>query len=144
MWMGFAVAPVVGPIAFVLWLAIVFLFSTALNISVNTASVAVMTGIAVTVGIPASYAVAGLFGMPLAFFLRNRGRLNAFTIHSSALCISGIVAVCCQFLIVLEDVSLTARIIALIYVFLLTVVPILLSAMTFWLIVRCPPEDKTN
>lgn len=142
--MGFAVAPVVVPIAFVLWLAIIFLFCTALNISVNTASVVVLSGIAGTVGIPASYAVAGLLGMPLAFFLRNRGRLNAFTIHVAALSISGIFAVCCQFLIAMRDVSLIARMIASLYPFLLIVVPILLSAMTFWLVVRSPSEDTTS
>ena len=70
MWRAYALAPAVTPLTF---LAILAIGGGSLPANV------------IALGFAACYLVAALIGMPIAFWLRRRGSLNALTIHGAAL-----------------------------------------------------------
>jgi hypothetical protein len=87
LWIAFAVAPFVAPL-----LAAIVLFGIAFgyqannpaDVDVNPMSMILAPAVLLIVGVPASYVVAGTIGMPIAFWLRRRDRLNGSSIHVTA------------------------------------------------------------
>ncbi|MFT5304117.1 MAG: hypothetical protein ACI87E_004002 [Mariniblastus sp.] len=85
LWWAYAFAPAVAPIVFAIT---VFLLGTLLHDATSTGTpigIVLIPLASLTVGILASYVIAGFIGMPIAFFLRKRNKLNGFTIHGAAL-----------------------------------------------------------
>ena len=134
LWRAYLIAPCVAPLAFVLLLVILLVVSGPLNIDVNPASVLILPVLALTVGVVVCYVVAGAIGMPIAFYLRNRGILNGYTIHGAAL---GWSIVFCGS-IALLSIRNAPQQVPIVFAYLLCGVapPVLLSASTFWLLVR--------
>jgi hypothetical protein len=104
-------------------------------------------------GVPASYAVAGVLGMPIAFWLRRRGRLNGYTVHGAALVGNAAVAMGLMLLALPlissahgEPAGFTEWLIAALILFLVLVPFVMLSATTFWLIGvrrgKSPPDTE--
>jgi hypothetical protein len=107
---------------------------------VNPASFLVLPVLALTVGLVACYVVAGTIGMPIAFFLRNRGQLNGYTIHAAALACSilfcGAIA-----LLSIGEAPQQAQVfmgylLGFGYLMCGVAPPVLLSGTAFWLLVR--------
>jgi len=136
MWVGYGVAPVVAPLAFIGQLVLIVLLAERFNLDLNNASLVFLPVLALSVGLVACYGVAGVIGMPLAFVLRRRRRLNAFYIHLCALGWALVFAFGCQVFLGKEGLSLGERAFLCAYVFSGTAAPILLSATAFWLVVR--------
>lgn len=88
LWIAYGIAPLVAPLV-----AAIAVFVTGLvyqtthpeDVEVNPMSMVFAPVLLLIVGVPASYGVAGLIGMPIAFWLRKRGRLNGYTVHGAAL-----------------------------------------------------------
>lgn len=137
MWLAWAVVPLVPPIVFILQLPVVYLIASTLGVDVNHASFVVLPFAAMTFGLFVSYAFAGLIGVPLAFFLRNRGRLHAISIYCCAFGFVVMLAVISQS-VGIKGGSLTVveRLRWAAYVSTSMVVPILTAATVFWSMVR--------
>ena len=127
MWRAYLLAPAVTPIIFVL--LVLFL---GMNISIDL----------IAFGFLACYLVAGLIGMPIAFLLRKRQQLNAWTIHIAALGWGVLWSLFCSFASVyavaaiggsIESISIT------ILCFLaLMVPPVVLAGSAFWILLKNP------
>lgn len=87
LWWAYAIAPAVAPILFAVTVFVVGMTWLTLNPDFigTPIGVVVIPIISLTVGVVASYFVAGVIGMPIAFFLRKREILNGYTIHGAAL-----------------------------------------------------------
>lgn len=84
LWKAYALAPAVAPISFVAILFMIGAICYAFDVKINPASFLVLPLVAMTAGTIVCYLVAGCIGMPIAFHLRKRGRLNGYTIHAAA------------------------------------------------------------
>ena len=139
LWRAYLFAPGVAPIAFLLMLVIIFLIAGIFEIDVNPASFLVLPVVALTVGVAACYVVASVIGMPIAFFLRNRGQLNGYTIHDAALAWAIVFCGAVSVMFV-RDAPQQAQqlgyLIAFGYLMCGVAPPVLLSATAFWLLVR--------
>lgn len=137
-WWAYLVAPAVAPILFAIAFFVFGVIGLSLRGADDTgtpAGVVMIPLLSLTVGMFASYAVAGIVGMPIAFFLRRRGRLNALTIHGAALVWSLFLSTCIGLAVFFQSPTptfvagwlLPSALVAL------TLSPfILLSATTFW------------
>lgn len=88
LWLSYGIAPLVAPLLAAITVFVVgFSYQAAHpeDIDLNPMSVFAVPIVLLLLGVPASYGVAGLIGMPIAFWLRRRGRLNGFTVHAAAL-----------------------------------------------------------
>jgi len=87
LWWAYAIAPAVAPVIFAVIVFVVGLIWHMVNPDVTGTPVGIvlLPIISLTVGVVASYFVAGVIGMPIAFFLRKREILNGYTIHFAAL-----------------------------------------------------------
>jgi len=139
LWRAYLFAPGVAPIAFLLMLVIIFFVAGIFGIDVNPASFLILPVLALTVGIAVCYVVAGVIGMPIAFFLRNRGQLNGYTIHGAALAWA-IVFCSAISLLSVRDAPQQAQqlgyLMAFGYLMCGVAPPVLLSATAFWLLIR--------
>jgi hypothetical protein len=142
LWIAYGIAPLVAPL-----ISAVTVFVTGMVYLANhpedtgTPIGVILVPIALLIaGVPASYAVAGLVGMPIAFWLRKRNRLNGYTVHGVALLLAAMLA-----LVIAIGNALSARSEAIAFGlldFLQTMLAvfaaispfILLSATAFWLI----------
>jgi hypothetical protein len=95
LWWAYAFAPAVAPILFAVVVFVVGSAYLAMNPedTGTPIGVIVIPLISLTVGVICSYFVAGVIGMPIAFFLRRRNSLNGYTIHGAALIWSIVLAV---------------------------------------------------
>jgi hypothetical protein len=137
LWRAYAFAPAVAPISFVLILFLIGGIATAFNIEVNPASFLVLPVVALTAGMVICYLVAACIGMPIAFYLRRRNSLNGYTIHGAAFCWSIFTAV-----VVATPMSFSQGAkwyhipMAILVLVCVIAPPVLLSATSFWLLVR--------
>lgn len=130
LWRAYFLAPAVAPIAFVVIVFLVGLIAPNLGADVNPASMIVLPVIALTVGFVSCYLIAGVFGMPIAFYLRRRRFLNGYSIHGAALGWAVLFSVFCAFVMVGSDQSEFP--LALGYFGMGVIPPILLSGTAFW------------
>lgn len=87
LWIAYGIAPLVAPLlaAITVFVAgMVYLHNNPEDTGTPIGVIALPI-VLLGVGVPASYAVAGLIGMPIAFALRTRSRLNGYTVHGAAL-----------------------------------------------------------
>jgi hypothetical protein len=142
LWLGYAIAPAVAPLVFAIVVFIVGMVWHMLNPDHTGTPIGVILVpiFSVTVGVVASYGVAGVIGMPIAFHLRKRKRLNGYTIHVAALLwslaftvfLTGTLYVMTQ----APRPEPTTFIFSTLALFAMLTPCILLSATTFWLVVR--------
>ncbi len=134
MWRAYLWSPSAAPIAFV---AIVFLagvVSELLGIEVNPASMLVLPAVALTVGMVSCYLVAGVIGMPIAFYLRHINALNVYSIHGAALCWAVLFTVGCA--LAMFGGNWSELPVLLGYFGIGVIPPVLLSGTAFWLLLR--------
>ena len=134
LWKAYILAPAVAPIAFVALVFLIGFISLSLGADVNEASLLVFPILALTVGTVACYLVAGVIGMPIAFYLRRINLLSAYSIHGAAFCWAALFASACAFYMV--DGNWSELPLALCYVGLGVIPPVMLSGTTFWLLLR--------
>jgi hypothetical protein len=134
MWRAYFYAPIVAPLAFVTIVFIAGYLSVLLGGDVNEASMIVLPGIALTVGVVSCYLVAGFIGMPIAFFLRRIDSLNAFTIHTAAFGWALFFTTICA--IYMVSGTWTDLPLAICYVGAGVIPSVVLSGTAFWLLVR--------
>lgn len=122
-----------APLSFVVFLLGVGGLCFLCGVDFNSASAVVVPVIVLTAGTAASYLVAGVIRMPIAFWLRRHDRLNASTIHLSALVWSLAFAAGAGFL--LSECAQNWLVISM--CILCTTSPsILLAGTAFWALIR--------
>ena len=134
LWRAYFWAPAVAPIAFVVLVILVGLVAPYLGVEINPASMLLLPAIALTVGVVSCYFVAGVIGMPIAFFLRRIHSLNGYSIHGAAFCWAVLFASVCA--VVMVGGNLDEMPLALCYFGLGVIPPVLLSGTAFWLLLR--------
>lgn len=143
LWWAYAFAPAVAPILFAV---VVFVGGSAYlamhpEDTGTPIGVVVIPMISLTVGVMCSYFVAGVIGMPIAFFLRKRDSLNGYTIHGAALIWSMVLAVLLSIGIYASTTpprpAAVEFILPSLGLFVMLAPGILLSATTFWWMVCC-------
>lgn len=134
LWRAYLFAPAVAPLAFVALVFLAVFVSLCFGIEVNEASILILPVLALTIGVVSCYLVAGVLGMPIAFYLRRHNSLNGYSIHFAAFCWAVLFTLFCVFLFVgfnWNDLPL-----ALCYIGLGVIPPVVLSGTAFWLLVR--------
>lgn len=134
MWRAYFYAPIVAPLAFVAIVLAAGYLSVVLGSDVNEASMIVLPGIALTVGVVSCYLVAGFIGMPIAFFLRRIDSLNAFSIHAAAFGWALFFTTLCA--IYLISGKWNELPLAMCYVGAGVIPSVVLSGTAFWLLLR--------
>lgn len=84
LWNAYLFAPAAAPSSFVALLFVVGAACVAFGVEINPASFFVLPVVAMTAGMIICYLVAGCLGMPIAFHLQKRDKLNGYTIHAAA------------------------------------------------------------
>jgi len=84
-WLAYAIAPAIAPISFIVFFVGVCAIAIAAGFQINSASLLIFPIVGFGCGVIVSYVVAGLIGMPIAFYLRRRNRLNFYSIQLAAL-----------------------------------------------------------
>ncbi len=131
MWRAYAFAPAAAPLSFVALLSVV-------GVVLPVAAIAAVTVVC--------YSVAGLIGMPIAFFLRSRHALNGYTIHGAAFCWGLLSSVVCA----AASISVAAAIggtwdsVPLVVAAFAAIIvpPVVLSGTGFWLLLRKMAADE--
>lgn len=134
LWLAYLFAPAVAPLAFVAMVFLVAFVSFCFGVDVNEASILILPVLALTIGVVSCYLVAGVLGMPIAFYLRRRNSLNGYSIHFAAFCWAALFTLFCAALFVgfnWNDLPL-----ALCYIGLGVIPPVVLSGTAFWLLLR--------
>lgn len=130
MWRAYAFAPAVTPIVFI---ALLTVMGVVLPVTVIAA------------GIVICYLVAGLIGMPIAFFLRRRNALNGYTIHGAAFCwgMLSSVASAAAAISVAAAIGGTWEAVPLVVAGFSAIIvpPVVLSGTAFWLLLRKMTAD---
>jgi hypothetical protein len=68
MWKAYLWSPSVAPIAFVALVLLIGIVGEVFGFEVNPASILILPVIALTIGVVSCYVVAGMIGMPIAFW----------------------------------------------------------------------------
>jgi len=127
MWRAYAIAPAVPPVAFI---AIVFVAGGTLPAN------------AVGIGFLACYLVAGLIGMPIAFSLRRRNLLNAWTIHGAAFTWGMLWSISCTVAAIYTTVAIGGSVqsltLTIAWFIAFLVPPIVFAGTAFWLLLKNP------
>ena len=127
MWRAYAIAPAVTPIAF---LAIVSVGGVTMPANFIASAFLVC------------YLVAGLLGMPIAFWLRRRKSLSAWTIHGAALAWGVLWSLFCTvsavYVVVAIGGSIDSLPLTTAWFFALMVPPVVLAGTAFWLLLKNP------
>ena len=127
MWRAYAIAPAVTPVVF-----IAFVLAAGGSVPAGLMAMAFV----------ACYLVAGVIGMPIAFALRRRNRLNAWSIHGAALAWGALWSAFCTVWTIsvvvaiggtIHSVPLTAA-----WSFALMAPPVVLAGTAFWLLLKNP------
>ena len=141
---AYGIAPLIAPLFAAITVFIIgFVYQTTHpdDVDVNPMALIFAPVFLLIAGVPSSYSVAGLIGMPIAFSLRKWSRLNGYTVHGAALLLAAVLALGLAMAGVLSA-SLQSRDLPSFIEFLggalamfLALAPfILLSATAFWLI----------
>ena len=142
MWKAYIWSPSVAPIAFVALVLLIGIVGEVFGIEVNPASMLILTVIALKIGVVSCYVVAGIIGMPIAFYLRRINALNVYSIHGAALCWAVLFSVGCAVVMVGENwVELP---LALGYFGIGVIPPVLLSGTAFWLLLKYYLRSEAN
>lgn len=142
MWRAYLIAPAVAPLAFVAIVLLAGFLSLMLLDDVNEASMLVLPAIALTFGVACCYFVAGVIGMPIAFYLRRVNSLNGYSIHSAAF---GWATLCtCICAVYFVGGSWNELPLALGYVGLGVIPPVVLSGTAFWSLLRLFSKWEAN
>ena len=104
------------------------------GIETNEASLIMLSMLALTIGVVSSYLVAGVIGMPIAFYLRRINALNGYSIHGTAFCWAILFSVICGVAVIGGNWSELPLLGC--YFGAGVVPPVSLSGTTFWLLVR--------
>lgn len=137
LWIAYTISPIVAPISFIAILFLLGAISTAFGVEVNPASFLVLPLAALTLGTLVSYVVAGVIGMPIAFYLRNRNSLTGFSIHVAATCWAVFFSVVVSTPLAIAQGAHWHQVpLAILTLACAVSPPVLLSATCFWLIVR--------
>jgi hypothetical protein len=142
LWWAYFWAPAVAPIAFVAMVLLVGFVGEYFGFAVNPASILVLPVIALTLGTLSCYFVAGVIGMPIAFYLRRIQSLNGYTIHGAAFCWAALFAFFCA--VVMVGGSWNELPLALCYFGFGVIPPVLLSGTAFWLLLRQFSKSEGN
>ncbi|RLS30173.1 MAG: hypothetical protein DWH80_10890 [Planctomycetota bacterium] len=142
LWRALFWAPAVAPLAFVALVLLVGIVGEYFGSEVNPASILVLPVIALTLGTVSCYFVAGVIGMPIAFYLRRIHSLNGYTIHGAAFCWAAIFASLCA--VVMVGGSWNELPLALCYFGFGLIPPVLLSGTAFWLLLRQFSKSEGN
>ena len=134
LWWAYLFAPAVAPLVFVLIVFAAGFLSTWFGADVNEASMLVLPVLALTVGLVSCYLVAGMIGMPIAFYLRRKDALNAYSIHLSAFCWAALFTTACAWSFV--GGSWKELPLAFCYVGVGVIPSVLLSGTAFWWLVK--------
>ncbi|MFN9985910.1 MAG: hypothetical protein ACK52S_10195 [Pirellula sp.] len=134
LWRAYFFAPAVAPLAFVAMVFLVAFASEIFGADVNPASILILPVLALTIGVLSCYFVAGVLGMPIAFYLRRRNSLNGYSIHLAAFCWALLFTTFCALLFV--GFKWDGLPMAVCYVGLGVIPPVVLSGTAFWLLVR--------
>ena len=142
MWKAYLWSPSVAPIAFVALVLLIGIVGEVFGIEVNPASMLILPVIALTIGVVSCYVVAGMIGMPIAFYLRRINALNVYSIHGAALCWAVLFSFGCAVVMVGENwVELP---LALGYFGIGVIPPVLLSGTAFWLLLKYYSRSEAN
>lgn len=143
LWIAYLIAPSVAPLLAALTVFVVgmaFLVANPEDTGTPIGVILVPLFLLIA-GIPASYLVAGTLGMPIAFYLRSRNRLNGLTVHGAAFAWTAVLALgltASAFFLApgeqVGQVGLLQYMLGLGGVFLAFAPFIALSATTFWLV----------
>ncbi len=137
LWRAYWFAPAAAPIAFVVLLFVVGACCTALGIAINPASFVVLPVVAMTAGMLICYLVAGCIGMPIAFQLKKRDKLNGFTVHAAAFGWSSFVALVVGLPAALYGGAPWYQVpLAPLILLLVVAPPVLVSGTAFWWLVK--------
>ncbi|MFO0914253.1 MAG: hypothetical protein U0795_14940 [Pirellulales bacterium] len=134
LWRAYFWAPAVAPLAFVVLLFVVALVAQSMGASINELSLIVLPTFALTLGLVVSYVLAGLIGMPIAFWLRYHNRLNRLSIHLAALFLALILGTGCAIATIGD--SWDGLLVWVCYVVAGFVPSALISATAFWWLVQ--------
>jgi hypothetical protein len=145
LWKAYAVAPLVAPlmIMVVAWVwVIVFSNSQPATSGVRQGGGLILFAVTLWclfVGVPFSYAIAGLIVMPIVFSLRRRNLLNGHTIHQTALqMFGGVLALGLVFALIVwslgGDLDIFVNVEMTLFLIFGVLASILLSGTTFWFI----------
>ena len=140
LWCAYLIAPAVAPALFAVVFFVVGMMALSLRNSENAgtpAGVLMVPALALTVGMIASYIVAGVIGMPIAFGLRRKSRLNGYTIHGAAFTWSLVLSMLLAIAISIRPGQPVSNMIGIwilqtLFICLMLSPFILLSATTFW------------
>ncbi len=134
LWRAYFWAPAVAPLAFVALLFLVGIVAAWIGVEINEASFIMLPILALTIGVVSCYLVAGVIGMPIAFYLRRANALNGYSIHGAALCWAILFSAICA--VAMVGGNWNELPLALCYFGAGVVPPVLLSGTAFWLLVR--------
>jgi hypothetical protein len=134
LWKAYFLAPAVAPISFVAIVLLIGLLAPRLGVEINEAGIIVLPVIALTIGVVSSYFVAGVIGMPIAFYLRRVNLLNSCSVHGAAFCWAVLFSSLCA--IVMVGGRWSELPLALCYFGLGVIPPVVLSGTAFWLLLR--------
>lgn len=142
LWWAYLWAPAVAPIVFVAMVLMLGFVGEYFGSEVNPASMLLLPVIALTIGTVSCYLVAGVIGMPIAFYLRRTHSLNGYTIHGAAFCWAAIFASLCAVFMV--GGSWNELPLAICYFSFGVIPPVLLSGTAFWLLLRQFSKSENN
>lgn len=143
LWIAYGIAPLVAPVAAALTvfiIAVIYQTTHPEDPEINPLALVFAPAALLILGVPASYGVAGVIGMPIVYWLRRTKRLNAYTVHGTALSCA---AVLCFAMSIAGGIlawsegqrsSLSELLLGCIVIFLMLTPFTLLSATIFWLI----------
>jgi hypothetical protein len=133
LWRAYLFAPAVAPLSFVALVLLVGTIAARIGIETNEASFVMLPMLALTIGVVSSYLVAGVIGMPIAFYLRRTNALNGYSIHGAAFCWAILFSIICGVAVIggnWNELPLVAC-----YIGAGVVPPVLLAGTAFWLLV---------
>jgi hypothetical protein len=134
LWRAYLFAPAVAPLVFVFIVFAAGFLSTLFGGDANEAALLVLPMLAMTVGLVSCYLVAGVIGMPIAFYLRRIDALNAVSIHLSAFGWAMLFTTACALWFIRD--TWTDLPLAFCYVGAGVIPSVLLSGTAFWLLVK--------
>ena len=153
LWRAYLIAPLVAPVVFALsFFGLGILLENLGVIEIdNPVGFVAIPLLSLTVGVAASYCVAGFIGMPIAFALRRLRRLNAWTVHLAAL-VWGIACCLLEWIAMYQCTTppkplMLAMLPGTLAYGGLLIPSILLSATTFWWMLKrspCPQRTTTK
>lgn len=136
LWNAYLLAPAAAPTSFVALLFVVGATCVAFGVEINPASFLVLPVVAMIAGMIICYLVAGCLGMPIAFHLRKRDKLNGYTIHAAASGWSLLVSLVGLPAAIYGGAPWYQILMAPLLLLLVVAPPVLMSGTVFWWLVK--------